>query len=540
MKLNKILFILLFIFLIFNDQNKIPYNHKVNSINEYDTFNFESFRLFNVNTQNNIYKYTNNQSTANLKPNIDFDLENARELLAFSKSREVVVAIIDTGVDYMHPDLSNNMWINRKEIPNDYIDNDKNGYIDDEYGWDFYNNDSSVCHYKNSNNNIPSIIDNDNHGTHIAGIIEGVPYNNIGISRSTFNNKIKIMSLKVSGGPNDTACVSDIIKAIKYANCMGADVCNLSLGFSKNNESLNKVIKESKMLFVAAAGNSGTDDDINKIYPACLNSNNLISVTYISCDGHLTNQSNYGKSTIDIAVPSENVYSTIVGGYKIMGGSSMAAAYVTSIAALLYSTNDHLYATNIKDIILSNYKPIQSLNGYIKYPGIASAYSSVLSAKDLKKDCQSPKLELRTKYENKQKIIHAVAKDFGGSGIRVIKWLKGKKKLDQFQHGMSGNTVKNGIITIKDYGYYSIYVSDYAGNESLKIVEFKSDFMRRICFIFLLLIVLTVTSGGTYAAVKWLSSSHVVEQVGDKKLAEAFVKNGILQKYKQFDKKDLL
>lgn len=407
---------------------------------------------------------------------VDMDVLEAWDYMD-EKSEEVVVAIVDTGVDYNHQDLSNNMWINKTEIPNDGIDNDENGYIDDINGWDFYNNDSTVCHYLNENTKKASPIDNDNHGTHVAGIIAAVGNNNEGIAGVASNINIKIMPLKVNGGPNGSGTISDAIEAIKYATKMGADICNISWGGSYNNEALNEVIKESDMLFIAAAGNGGNDNDIHPIYPASLQYDNIISVTNVNAYGELTDTSNYGAKSVDIAAPGEDIYSTTVGGYSYMSGSSMAAPYVTAVCALLYSYGDDIYPSNIKDILLNNIKPIISKKSLIKYPGIPSAYSVVLNKNSIINDNTKPHISLETVYNNKNIIIIINPYD-KGSGIRTIKWLNHILDIKSFMHGTIGNSVVNNQVVLDKGGKYTFYISDYAGNEitaTYKVIDDESS-----------------------------------------------------------------
>ena len=388
--------------------------------------------------------------------------------------REVVVAIIDTGVDFEHPDLVQNMWFNCNEIPGDGIDNDGNGYIDDIYGWDFYNKDATVCHYEYDTTlktNVALPEDNDDHGTHIAGIIAATANNKIGIAGIASNVNVKIMALKINGGPNGTGSVSNAIEAIKYATMMGADICNLSWGTQQYSEALELVIKESDMLFVAAAGNSGSNNNSSPIYPASYQLDNLISVTFINPNGKLNTYANYGPTTVDLAAPGEDILSTVVGAYATMTGSSMAAPHVSAVAAMLYSYSDDLFPSNVKEILMGSIKPLDGLEGNMKYPGIPNAYKTVMASESLMKDSSPPMINLETIINKGEFIIPIHPEDKGGSGVRVIKYMIGERELSAFQRGVSGTRVVDNKVTLVKPGLYTFYVSDYAGNST--IVPYK-------------------------------------------------------------------
>lgn len=414
------------------------------------------------------------------KDDIDMDIIEAWQYMKTdsSKAREVVVAIIDTGVDFGHPDLADNMWVNPGEISGDGKDNDNNGYIDDIHGWDFYNGDSSVAHYvydEETETYTADTEDNDNHGTHIAGVIGAVADNGIGVAGLASNIDIKIMSLKINGGPKGTGYISNAVEAIKYATMMGADICNISWGTSKYNEALEKVMRESDMLFIAAAGNDGTNNNSSPVYPANLKMDNMISVTFVNPDGNLSKYSNYGATTVDIAAPGYNIYSTVIGDYAYMSGSSMAVPHVTALAALLYSYDDNLYPANIKEIIINSIKPIEGLESYILFPGVPSALKAVQSSESLVKDEITPSLSLNTKHENGSFVISVSSYDIGGSNIRTVKYMHGTRKLEEFKRGMEGIRVEDNQVKVMKAGTYTFYVSDYAGNERIYVHEVKED-----------------------------------------------------------------
>ena len=410
---------------------------------------------------------------------VDMDVVEAWNELDKIETREVVVAIVDTGIDINHPDLSANIWVNEGEIPGDGIDNDGNGYIDDVNGWDFYNGDGTVSHYKYDAKlgiNVADPMDNDDHGTHIAGIIGAVPNNNIGVAGIASKISIKIMVLKINGGENGTGKISSAIDAIKYATMMGADICNISWGTAEDIPNLKQVIQESDMLFVAAAGNAGEDNDTIPIYPANYDLDNLISVTFIDSKGTLTSLSNYGLSMVDLAAPGEDIISTVVGHYGLMSGSSMAAPHLTAVAAMIYASGGNIYPANVKEAIIKNIKILPSIEKQVANPGIPSAYKALVNSRDgLVLDSEPPQISLETDYKGGLMTVPVVITDNGGSNIRVVKWMYGKRTVEDFRRGTEGTLVENGMIAVAKAGTYSFYTSDYAGNEAIKVYDVKED-----------------------------------------------------------------
>lgn len=396
-------------------------------------------------------------------------------------SNEVVVAVIDTGVDYRHPDLEKAMWTNSGEVPDDGIDNDGNGYVDDYYGWDFYNGDSSVCHYSSTGNALAS--DNDNHGTHVAGIIAATANNGIGIAGVASNVNVKIMSLKIHGGKNDSGSISDAIKAIHYACMMGADICNLSWGTDIDNSALYSVMKESDMLFVCAAGNDGSNNNSCPVYPASYKLTNSISVTFIDPDGYLAGNANYGTD-IDIAAPGVHIYSTVVGGdYKSFSGSSMSAPMISAVAAMIYASGEKTYPSNVKEIILGSVMHLDSLDGLCASAGIPDCYA-IATAINSSNSLQSipasdhiiPRLTYTTEYRDSNIRVSLNAIESGGSGLRVIKYMYGVHGISYFKHGTVGTSVNNTMyVDFFKAGKYTFYISDYAGNERIIIVNVLDD-----------------------------------------------------------------
>lgn len=408
---------------------------------------------------------------------IDINLPEAYDLLpASSADRPVIVAIIDTGVDVTHPALKDRIWVNANEIPGNGIDDDGNGYIDDSTGWDFYHNDATVCHYQVSSlgqiSANPS--DNDNHGTHCAGIIAAAE----GVFGVAGGIDIRILPLKIHGGEKNTGSVSDAIKAVKYAQAAGADICNMSWGTSVYSEALETVMRESNMLFVVAAGNSGSNNNSSPLYPASYMLDNMISVAFVTQSGELASDSNYGSSTVDIAAPGQDIYSTTVGGeYHYLSGTSMAAPIVSGVAALLYASGDSLYPQNVKEILLQTLKPLDSLTGYIRYPGIVDAEKALGAIDSLSGDTIAPTLSAATRYQETALVVRLRAEDLGGSGIRTLRYAAGTQDVSYFCSGTVGRSLQGTTLSLNKSGTYTFYVSDYAGNETTLVYFVQDDIL---------------------------------------------------------------
>lgn len=277
--------------------------------------------------------------------------------------KRVVVAVIDTGIDYNHPDLKDNLWKNPKEIPNNGVDDDKNGFVDDIIGWDFVNHDA-----------LP--YDDHGHGTHVSGIIGAVRGNGIGISGIAPSVKlmvVKYYSPKSSGQKN----LQNTIKSFRYAIENGADIINYSGGgaeFSKEEHRMIELAHQRGILVIAAAGNERQNADVNAYYPASYELPNIVSVAALTAERELVESSNYGISKIDVAAPGHQILSTLPNNkYGYMTGTSQATAFITGIAALALAQNPLLTAPQLKALLLHSISPIASLQGKIKTGGVVSA-----------------------------------------------------------------------------------------------------------------------------------------------------------------------
>ena len=263
----------------------------------------------------------------------------------------LVIGVVDTGVDYNHPDLAGNIWTNPGEIANDGIDNDGNGYIDDIRGWDFAYND-----------NDPS--DVDGHGTHVAGTIAGKGNNGVGVTGVAWNAKIMPLKFLNDQGSGST---SNAILAINYATAKGVKLTNNSWGGGGYSQALYNAINaagQAGALFIAAAGNSAQNTDTSPSYPASYNLANIISVASTTRTDSLSSFSNYGLTSVDLGAPGSAIYSTTPNNtYATYSGTSMASPHVAGAAALLWSQNPTWTAQQVKNTLMNTGDPIAALAG---------------------------------------------------------------------------------------------------------------------------------------------------------------------------------
>ncbi|TWD90239.1 subtilisin family serine protease [Neobacillus bataviensis] len=282
--------------------------------------------------------------------NIDIDAPAAWDITKGNSN--LVVGVIDEGIDYNHPDLQNNIWTNPGEIAGNGIDDDGNGYVDDIHGWDFWNGDNTIY----------DPTDGDHHGTHVAGTIAATANNNTGVTGVAPN--VKVMSLKFLGP--EYGYTSDAISAVQYATRMGVKILNNSWGGGSYDQALRDAINASGALFVVAAGNDGMNIDSSPSYPASYDCSNILSVAAIDNQGNLASFSNYGPNTVDVAAPGVNILSTLPNNsYDYYNGTSMATPHVTGAAALLMSRNPNMTPQQAIDVLKSTGKTLPSLQGMI-------------------------------------------------------------------------------------------------------------------------------------------------------------------------------
>lgn len=438
-----------------------------------DKYFFRQWGLFN----NGSFKLPDSMADSSIdaEENIDIRALNAWDL--YCSDKEIIVAIIDTGIDYTHPDLENRIWINKNEIPDNGKDDDKNGYIDDIYGWNFYNNNGTICNFGPKGRSIDS--DNDDHGTHCAGIIAATPNNKIGVAGTASNINVKIMCLKVVGGKNRQGETYDIMKAIEYAEQMGASICNISLNSTDNTSAFKDAFQSSDMLFVCSSGNNdngGRNNDVNKTFPCSFQLPNVITVSAIQSDGTLADYSNYGVTSVSLAAPGTDIYSTQVGGtYGFSSGTSMAAPFVSGVAAMIYSINDDLYAKEVKAILEKSVYKRRDLKNVVKTGGIIDASAAVRNTKSYVHNIDTKPPSIKSSYskKNNKYILQVQPSDKGSSGLKLVRYSMGKKNASYFSKGIHGKIFTNNKAVLNKNGVYTIYALDHAGNETIKVLSIK-------------------------------------------------------------------
>jgi subtilisin family serine protease len=300
-------------------------------------------------------------------PDADIDAPEAWSVTTGSDA--VTVAVIDTGIDYSHPDLSSQMWINPGEncpgCRTDGIDNDGNGYVDDWRGWDFANGDNNP-------------MDDNGHGTHVAGTIGATGNNGIGVTG--VNWRVRLLPLKFLSAAG-TGTTADAVSAVLYAADKGATVLNNSWGGDEYSQALADAITVADThgaLFVAAAGNSGTDNDSMPTYPASYALPNVLTVAATDNSDQLAYFSNVGRKSVDLAAPGLNIYSTWPGGtYQYMSGTSMAAPHVSGAAALAKAAFPSATGVGLKALLLEGVDPLASLTNYTATGGRLNANNAV-------------------------------------------------------------------------------------------------------------------------------------------------------------------
>lgn len=298
---------------------------------------------------------------------VDADIDAPEAWDITTDASDVLVGVIDTGVDRAHPDLSANMWTNPLEIAGNGIDDDNNGFIDDVNGWDFYQNDNDPT-------------DGGSHGTHCAGTIGAAGGNGTGVVGVCWDaSMVGIRFLGPAGGST-----SDAIESVNYATILGADLTSNSWGGGGFSSLLLQAIENGSnagILFVAAAGNESVNNDVNPHYPSSYGSDAIISVAASDRNDAMASFSNWGQASVDLAAPGVSTYSTVPnGGHGYKSGTSMATPHVSGALALLRSIAPQLSHMELKQQLLESVDPVPAFSQNTVTGGRMNLHSAMLQA----------------------------------------------------------------------------------------------------------------------------------------------------------------
>jgi subtilisin family serine protease len=281
----------------------------------------------------------------------------------------LTVAVVDTGVDYTHPDLAANVWMNPGEVGGDSLDNDGNGFVDDVQGWNFA---GGVYPPRDP-------MDTDGHGTHVAGTVGGVGNNAVGVTGVNWN--VKVMPLR-AGDANGLSDF-DIVSAFNYACANGAKVINGSFsGPDQSPEILSAINACPQALFVFAAGNETNNNDFAPSYPCSEPSANIVCVAATMPNDTLASFSNYGLSSVDLGAPGNAIWSTYAAAtppaqYAYMSGTSMASPHVAGAAALVLAQRPTLSPVELKRALVNSVDSVPALQGLVASGGRLNVFRAM-------------------------------------------------------------------------------------------------------------------------------------------------------------------
>ncbi len=362
-------------------------------------------------------------------------------------SRDIVVAVTDTGVDYSHADIKDNMWTNKKEIAGNGVDDDNNGYVDDIYGYDFNGNDADPKDETGSQN--------PGHGTHCAGILGAVGDNGKGISG--MSQKISIMASRFLGA-DGSGDLAGAVKSIDYATDNGAHVISASWGAGVSASEAQPITEaisranDKGVIFVAAASNDGKNNDGYEVYPANTPLPNVITVAASNTSDGKPSWSNYGVGKVSLSAPGDAIYSTLPGGkFGNLSGTSMATPLVSGLVGLMLSHNPNLKPSEVKALLQASGEKV-----------------SIETACQCRVDANAVVERIRSEALT----VVPQAATINPNGTLQFSALGGK---GPYRFASSSDSVAsvdaNGVLTAKTTGEVTVTVTDSASktNQSLQI-----------------------------------------------------------------------
>tara|TARA_Y100000768_G_C23991331_1_gene693645 strand:- start:10516 stop:12195 length:1680 start_codon:yes stop_codon:yes gene_type:complete len=381
--------------------------------------------------------------------------------------RSIKIAVIDTGVDYNHEDLRDNMWVNTAEANGKPgVDDDGNGYVDDIHGYDFANNDGDP-------------MDGNGHGTHCSGTIAAEHDNNKGIAGVMSQAQIVAIKFLTDQGSGST---DDAISAINYATKIGVDIMSNSWGGGGHSRALEEAIELARdrgIIFTAAAGNSASDNDTDPQYPANYPVDNIISVAAHNYNNQLASFSCYGSDTVHVAAPGRNILSTTPGNtYSVYSGTSMATPHVTGVIGLYLSHHGKVNPKVVRDKLMASSVYAGAYARTTISGGRVDAYNfltDVVTSRPAKPDdsqWQSKSVDIFTTAHPYAENT-SLSKTYTHAGAKFMRLKIEKMEIEESYDSLKIFDGKGNIIQTLD-GSHSQITTDYVDGDSITVV-FESD-----------------------------------------------------------------
>ena len=382
-------------------------------------------------------------------------------------SKQVRIAVIDTGIEYTHPDLAANMWTNEAEANGEAgVDDDGNGFIDDIHGYDFANDDNDP-------------IDGHSHGTHCAGTIGAVHDNGVGVAGVMADVQLIAVKFLTDSGSGTSA---NAVRAIDYATSLDVDLMSNSWGGGGFSQAMFDAIErasEKGIIFTAAAGNSSSDNDVRPHYPSNYELPNVVSVAAHTAQDGLASFSCYGAKTVHIAAPGHNILSTVKNaGYSVFSGTSMATPHVSGALGLLLAHEGRMPHEEMRERLMATSEPIRSYRRKTISGGRLNAYNLVTNTRPSRGEPDPSKWEvvsLDEVFETEHPYQHN-ANLSRSITIEGAKFIRVKVERYDLERGYDFLTVRDSSRSEveKFSGVGSAYTTDYIEGDTV-IVEFKSD-----------------------------------------------------------------
>lgn len=378
-------------------------------------------------------------------------------------SKDVIVAIIDSGLDYAHVEISDNVFVNSAEIPFNRIDDDRNGFVDDYFGYDFAYKDSDPR-------------DDDGHGTHVAGTIGAVSNNELGVAGVAWNVSLLPVKVLTRAGWGTNA---NIAAGIQYAVMRGAKVINLSLGGDSFSPAIRRAIiaaLRKDVLVVVSAGNDLRNIDLTPTYPASMKLDNIISVAATNAsDTFAGGYSNFGTDSVDVAAPGTNILSVWPNNYlSLSTGTSMSAPHVAGIAAVMRGLNPTLSFAETKTIIMNTVDQRPSLAGRVATAGRVNFAKAVRAAQYNLRNPAPPSRIISVSFSRSGATARLSGTVTNQRGVVLVgEWT------NLLCNGQGMSKVKSRVNGYYEYTFkptpattYSCYIEDDRGSRS-KTVQFR-------------------------------------------------------------------